>query len=363
MKIVALLASAVAMVGCGQAAPDEPADDELAPAAVTCAPVVVAMVGDATALRGVVAPPPRADAQIGSTMAGRIRAVLVEEGDRVTAGQVIASIDEPAMAAGSDTARAAVAAATAAFANATAQRDRQERLLAQGIAASKDVEEARARAASAQADLDAARAGNRLAAGQLARTDVRAPMAGTVLRVFRRTGEAVDGTPATPIVELADLVVLELRAEVPAARLLEVAPGAAASVRFDALPEVAIPGRVLRIALAVDPATSLGAIRILLTPPPETRLLVGLTGTAAIVRGLRPGLLVPATALRRSSEGSDEIVVCGGDKGATAAVRAVEVGPAHAGVVEVKTGLTATDQVVVDRALGLADGQPLERGP
>lgn len=357
----------IALAACGSAAPAAPTEPETLPTApVTCAPVMVAMVSDPRALRGVIAPPARTDAQVASTIAGRVRALGVEEGDRVKAGQVIATIDEPATAAGADSARAAVTSAEAALANAVAQRDRAERLQAQGIAPQKELEDARARVAAAQAELETARAGRRVATGQLARTEIRAPVAGTVLRVFRRAGEAVDGTPATPIVELADLAVLELRAEVPAARLMELRVGDRASIAFDALPDVLVPGRVVRVALAVDPATSLGAVRIQLAPPADQQLLVGLTGTASIVGVLRAGLIVPAAAIRRSTEGEDEVVVCAAGKAdapMTAAVHPIERGVALGGMIEIASGVTATDRVVIDRALGIEDGQPLEPAP
>ena len=70
----------------------------------------------------------------------------------------------------------------------------------------------------------------------------------------------------------------------------------------------------------------------------------------------RPGILVPASALRRSMVGEDEVVVC--DAG-TAHVHKVEIGNRSERGIEIKDGLKAGEQVVVDHVLGLQDGQAL----
>jgi len=69
-----------------------------------------------------------------------------------------------------------------------------------------------------------------------------------------------------------------------------------------------------------------------------------------------PGVRVPESALRRSMTGADELVVCDHD---VARVRVVEVGSRSAAGVEIAKGLAAGEQIVVDHALGLEDGQPL----
>jgi RND family efflux transporter MFP subunit len=194
-----------------------------------------------------------------------------------------------------------------------------------------------------------------------ARAELRAPRGGTVLRIFRRAGEAVDGTPATPVLEIADVSTLEVRADATAADLVRLAPGATATIAFDALPDVTATGTVVIVAPAVDAATALGQVRIAVAPAKDAKLVVGLTATATVTLESHDAVVVPRTALRRGLGGADEVVVCEGSP-AKAAVTEVEVGARSDDVAEIVSGLEAGARVVVDHALGIEDEQPLNEG-
>jgi hypothetical protein len=115
-----------------------------------------------------------------------------------------------------------------------------------------------------------------------------------------------------------------------------------------------IPGTVVRVAPAVDPATMLGLVRIALAS--AEGIQVGTAATGRISIGQRQGVRVPASALRRSLVGEDEVVVC---DGGSAHVHKVAIGHRGDQGVEIKDGLKAGEQVVVDHVLGLQDEQPL----
>src|SRR2546423_480911 len=89
-------------------------EDKPAPAAVTCAPVAATDVDQTIDATGVIAPPPKVDAIVSSPLAGRVGQVAVEEGDHVEAGALLATIEDPALPAGSLEAKAGVASAVAA---------------------------------------------------------------------------------------------------------------------------------------------------------------------------------------------------------------------------------------------------------
>jgi len=175
-----------------------------------------------------------------------------------------------------------------------------------------------------------------------------------VLHLWKRTGESVDGTTATPVAEVADISVLELRAQLPPAQLAKVHDGMAASVRVVGGDPLA--ASVARVSPAVDAQTLLGTVRVQLSG--SVTAPVGSAAVGWIVLAKRAGLVVPESALRRSMTGADELVVC--DHG-VARVRAVEVGQRGENGVEIAKGLAAGEQVVVDHALGLEEGQPLRR--
>jgi len=330
---------------------------------VVCEAARSGSAADSVALRGVVAVPPERDAVVAPQVPGRIQTLKVREGDQVGAGDLLAVIDDPSLSAGVDEADAATASAKAKLDNAEAALARARRLFEQGIAPRRDLEDAIAAEAAAAADNRAAAARRNLAARQRDRAHVRSPIAGVVVRLIRRPGELVDGTPATPIVEIADPVTLELRADAPAADLVRVAVGATGEIHLSALPDQPLHGTVVFASPAVDPTTSLGVVRASIDAPPKgIQLKLGLTGTLTIdVGGRRNAVLVPASAIRRSSEGTQEVVVCADEKGvSTARVREVKVGRHVGDDSEITSGLAAGDRVVTRHVLGLEDGARIQ---
>ncbi len=354
---------AVAAAACRRGGGEEEEEGEAPPVPVACEPARGAEAKGTIALRGVVAAPPDRDAVVAAAVAGRITAVHVREGDRVKAGSLLARVDDPSLGAAVGVEDAARAGAVAGLKSADAALARARRLLAKGIAAQREVEEAEARRAAAAAELRAIDARRSGAVRQAGRAQVKAPIDGVVVRLFRHAGELVDGTPATPLAEIADPSHLELRADVAAADLVRVVEGTAVTIRLDAVPGEELAGSVLFVSPAVDPATSLGVVRAAIQSPPATavHLALGLAGEIRLPVAGRPGaVLVPSVAVRRSPEGAEEVVVCDEKgEGTVAAVRPVTVG-GHAGeVVEIASGLKAGELVVTEHVLGLEDGAAL----
>jgi HlyD family secretion protein len=343
------------LLGCHRAA--EEGEEKRAPAAVTCSAVEAAQIDETIDVSGVIAPPPRLQATVSSPIAGRIARVFVEEGDHVEAGALLAMIEDPALPAGSLEAKAGVAAAEAAKAAADVEVARQERLVTTGIGTRKDLDDAKAKAATTAAELAGARARSGLASSQLSRREIRAPQAGVVLRMHRRAGETVDGTGASPIADIADIKMLELHAQTAPGSLGRLHENLTASVRVLGN-DAAISGTVVRVAPAVDPVTLLGIVRIALASSEGVK--VGTSATAQIAVATRPGIRIPATALRRSMVGDDEVVVCANG---IAKVKTVKVGIRGDKGVAILEGLAAGDRVVTEHALGLDDGQPLADHP
>jgi membrane fusion protein, heavy metal efflux system len=338
----------------GAAATDD--DEREAPAApvkVTCASPAPLQLSDSITVRGVVSAPPDRQATVAPAVAGRLAQVLVRDGQKVQKGDVLAIVDDPALEAAMGEAEAQVATAQSAADVAAKAAARARRLVDEGIAARRDIEEADAKAAAAAGDLRAARARRELAATQRERARVRSPIAGTVVRLLKHAGELVDGTPATPLAEVADPAELELRGDAAAADLVRLAEGQPAEVRLDALPDTPFPAKVLFVAPAIDPAGAVGWVRFSLAPGDAVHPRLGLAGQARVALTVRTALTVPATALRRGAGGETEVVVCAGDK---AKVAPVKVGATQGDKAEIVSGITAADRVVVDHALNLQDG-------
>ncbi len=360
---VAALVAVLACAACSRrsssatpaAADDEPA---VAPVEVTCEPATALTAAGHLELRGIVGVPPDRSATVAAAVTGRVVAIRVHEGDVVAQGALLATVDDPALTPAVAEGDAAVGAAQAALANAEAARTRARRLVDQGIAPRRDVEDAEAKHATAVADLATAAAHRDLARRQLDRARVVAPIAGVVVHVLRHAGELVDGTAATPLVEIADLATLELRADVPAAELVRVRTGQAAEVALDALPAQPLHATLVAVSPAIDPATALGTVRARLAAPPDgVHLVLGLAGVLRIdVPRTAPGLSVPRTAVRRGEDGAQQVVTCESN---VAKGVAVTLGARDGDRVEILSGLTAGQRVVTSHVLGLADGAAL----
>jgi RND family efflux transporter MFP subunit len=339
---------------------------------VRCAPVTQQLLRDRIEVHGTVMPLPDRDALVTPQVAGRLTKVLVREGDPVKQGQVVAEVDPGPIADQLREAQALVAKAAAEEQNARVTLERVERVFQRGIAARQEVDDASARAAAARAAQAQAAAAARRAQRQLEFATVRSPLAGVVLRVLHHSGELVDGTPATAVVEVGDPSALELYADAAAQDLVQLTRQSPATVVFSALPGRSWPGTVAAVAPAVDRTTGLGKVRVALQLAPPGHGIappVGLYGTALIASGeSRQGLLVPSTALRNRSGLLAEVVVC--SSAGTAQVRPVQLGltlgSSADAQVEVRSPsedrapLAPTDRVAVEPVLGINEGDVLE---
>jgi multidrug efflux pump subunit AcrA (membrane-fusion protein) len=141
--------------------------------------------------------------------------------------------------------------------------------------------------------------------------------------------------------------------------------GASGAIRLTALPDVSLRGTVVFVSPAVDPTTSLGVVRATIDEPPAgIALKLGLTGDLTLeVGGRGDVVLVPASALRRSADGAQEVVVCSAETGGSIArVREVEVGARMGDDAEMVSGVRAGERVVTRHVLGLEDGAPIAVG-
>ena len=242
--------------GCAKKAEEEGAAADV--------PTIIADVGKVTrqdlvaqlVVRGTIAAVPNQDVRISALVPGRVMMLHVAEGDAVAAGQVVAEIDPRPLEDQKRQADAAVSQARAALENAKLNLDRTDRLFKRGIAAGKEVEDARAQQATAEAAVETALAALDTASRNLSRAKVTTPIAGHVVKRLVNVGEQVDGTAAQPLVEVANLEVVEFAAAVPSEQLAAVRVGQKADIVTDT-----------PTATARSPARSLPSPRPSTRPP------------------------------------------------------------------------------------------------
>ena len=353
----ALLASGIAAVAAAPMACGGGGGDE----EITSAdePTIAADVGAVTrrdlveplVARGAVVAMPNQDVKIAALVAGRVDSLSVAEGDWVKAGQTVAEIDPRPFVDQRRQAAAAVAQAAAAVENARLNLERTERLFQRGIAAGKEVEDARAQRAAADAALEQASASLDTADRQLSRAHVTSPIAGQVVKRLVSVGEQVDGTASEPIVEVANLDHVEIAAAIPSEHLGRVRVGQRAEVSSDAYPDRTFDGEIIAIAPAVDSATNTALARIRLAN--TGRLLkVGMFAQAQIGVSERKGVLtVPPSAVSKSDDATAVYVV----SGAIATRTKVTLGLETTEAVEITSGLTEGQKILTSAIHGLGE--------
>ncbi len=334
------------------ASDDAASEEASAVAEVTVTRVARGAISDLVTVTGTVAALPNQDVKVSSLVAGRIARLHAAEGDRVSAGQVIAEIEDRPYRDQLQQAEAAVEQAKANLENAELSRTRNEDLFKRGIAARKDLEDARTQVSVQQATLRQAEAQLALAQLQITRTQVHSPLTGTVVKRFASDGEQVDGTASQPIAEVANLDRVELYGNVPAAYLGRIHVGETLPVTTDAAPAKTFDGRIVAVSSAVDPASNLGLVRIRLGNPGGVFRL-GMFLTAQLAVETHPhALLVPSQAIYRDEKGQPRVFRVQGE---TAEAASVALGLESNQRVEILSGLREGETIVLTGGYGLAD--------
>jgi membrane fusion protein, multidrug efflux system len=351
-----LVAGAAALAAATMACGKESSDEEITSADE---PTIAADVGVVTrrdlveplVVRGAVVAMPNQDVKIAALVAGRVDSLSVAEGDWVKAGQVVAEIDPHPFTDQKRQATAGVAQATAAVENARLNFERTDRLFQRGIAAGKEVEDARAQRAAADAALEQASAALETADRQLSRAHVTSPITGQVVKRLVSVGEQVDGTAAQPILEVANLDHVEIAAAIPAEHLGRVRVGQRATVSSDAYADRSFDGEIIAIAPSVDSASNTALARIRLANT-DRLLKVGMFAQAQIGVSERKGVLtVPPSAVSKSDSGAAVYVVAG----AVATRTKVTLGLETSDAVEIASGLTEGQKVLTSAIHGLGE--------
>ncbi len=351
-RVILVVAAAIAIGACKHAAPVE---EEAPKVTVHCVVAHPQALDETVALRGRLEPPPGGDLPVASTVPGRLVQVAVKEGQRIAKGDLVASVDDLPSRDALRQSEAAVLQAQAAEANATTTLERAKQLVARGIAAKQELDDAVARADTAKATVSSAQAAADLSRRTLGRVQIHSSFDGVVTRIWRGSGAIVDGTAATPIVQLAATGGVEFAADATDRELAAIEEGQAAHVELS-LGGDAIDGRVRARSTALDPATGLGVVRITLeklgTYP------MGTFGRVVVTTKHRDAVAVlPTAALRGAVLDGAEVAVC---KDGKASLRRVKVGYRNDTLFEPLEGLAADERVAVDHVLGLDDGTALE---
>ncbi len=294
-------------------------------------------------------------AEVAAPLAARVTKVLVRAGDTVTANQPLVELSSPDL--GKARAEAAAAAARVELAKQTLAR--KVLLFADRLVPEREVIEARTAVAEAEAAARVAAAGTRaFGTGGDAGSVVRSPIAGTVIERSVVIGQLAD--PAKTLFRIGDLGTLWLIAHVFERDAVRVTTGTSASASFAALPGVTTPATITWIGREVDPRSRTIPVRLEVANP-DGALRPGMSATVSLPLGAGTGTVVavPVAAVQRVGDGWAVFVPLG--EGAFG-IRSIGRGRDLGGEVEVLSGLTANDTVVVDGAFLLKAEADKARG-
>ncbi|MCB1216176.1 efflux RND transporter periplasmic adaptor subunit [bacterium] len=338
-----------------------------------------------------------AQVQLGFQLSGEVAAVLVEEGEQVKAGQLLARLEDDLYQAqvyqaegasqqaeaqlrllqnGSrpqelTQARAAVASAEAALERITRDHERLSLLFAQGVVsrseldaldmakrqAEESVVQARQQLALseegprleqidlAKGALQASSGGLEMARTQLAHTELRAPISGTVTMRMLEPGQNV--LAGSPVIELADLSSLEIRTEIPEGDLAAISPGDMADVSFPASPADQTRATLVTIAPRASALTRAFPVTLVMSSAPEG-IVPGMVALVTLGFSENPGGLV----IRENAIIDDAVFVARDGR----AVRIPVERLADRGGLVFVDGLSTDDQVIVNGQNRLAEG-------
>ncbi len=327
----------------------------------------------------------RRQATVSAQITGTVKEVLIEEGEHVKAGQVLARLDDAAYLAGVDQARAQLMAAqaleaqyTAQFAQARRETQRNQDLIDRNLVSRQSLETTQTQQDTLAAQLqvqrkqiELAKAGLRGAQVQLAYCTVRAPFDGVIVAKAAQSGEIISpisaggGFTRTGVGTIVDMDSLEIEVDVNEAYINRVVAQQPAQAVLDAYPDWNVPAHVIAIIPTADRNKATVKVRVALEQKdprilPDMGVRVSFMEPGAARDPARKpearaidGVLVPASALvAGGGSGGTVLYVLEGD---VARARAVKAGQAF-GNLRAVTGLNAGARVVRAPPAGIHDG-------
>jgi RND family efflux transporter MFP subunit len=280
---------------------------------------------------------------------GRVSAILVEAGDHVHRGQVLARIDTSVLEPQVANLEASLELARAESELAAAEYHRAQAVGAAGALSAEETEKRRSNSVTAAAKVKVAAAQLAEAQAKLARAEVRAPAEGTLLTRTVEVGQTV--TPGATLFRLAEGNEVELRGEVAEQDLSLLKVGQAVDVRLTGTSTV-YPGRVRLLGAVIDPQTRLGVVRVSLTPDPNLR--PGAFARAEVTVSNAQRIVLPQTAVLTDDKGSYVLVIDSQNK---VERRPVKVSGMVANGVTIADGIGKDDRVVATAGAFLQVGE------
>lgn len=193
---------------------------------------------------------PETSIDISARISAEITVIHVTEGESVARGQLLVELDRERYVAIVEQAESSLLSAQAEFKRAKADYQRVKDLFDKELTSQADLDAAEANLLSAESAVKRAQANLKQAKDDLAKTSIKAPITGTVVKLYKEEGEIAVGSQfqADPILNVADLTKMEVLAEIDENDVVFVSNGDYTKIEVDAIPDTTFEGIVTEIA-------------------------------------------------------------------------------------------------------------------
>ena len=343
------LMSAVAMIliaGCGSSpetnqAPTKDIACKTAKADRTMIPQVVKATGSLEA---------DASVMVSTRMMGWVKEIHVVEGQAVVKGDPLLSIDDTDLRAKKKQAEAGIAAAKAVLANAEKMAERFENLYADKSVSKAQLDDVLTGREQAKAGLEMAKAGLAEVKVHLSYLDITAPLDGVVARKMIEQGNMAN--PGMPLLILEQTERIKVVGHVGEKDVSKIAAGAAVTIDVSSLEGAVYETELARVILTANPGSRTYDVEAYVDNP-DGRLKSGMFARMTIPVGSREAVLVPEDAVIRRGQLTGVWIV-GNDN--IAALRWIRLGHPQGQSIEVLSGMTGNETVVVSADQPLSEG-------
>jgi RND family efflux transporter MFP subunit len=284
---------------------------------------------------------------------GRVTAVLVQPGQWVGAGQVLATVDRSVQVQTASSLAASIAVAKSDAAIAQSEYNRAQALVGRGFISKADLERLGATRDSANARVKVAQATLAETQARNARLDIRAPAAGLILTRSVEPGQIISSGSGT-LFRMAKGGEMELKSEVAESDLKGITVGSRAEVTPVGGGQ-SYSGQVWQLPPVIDPQTRRGIVRIAI--PFNAALRPGGFASASIYGGANTSPILPNSAIQTDINGNFVYILGKDDKVERRAIKTGEVTDRGVAIVD---GLAGNERVVLSAGAFLAPGQKIK---
>ncbi|MBU1619591.1 MAG: efflux RND transporter periplasmic adaptor subunit [Gammaproteobacteria bacterium] len=283
-------------------------------------------------------------ADLSFRLAGKLASILLDEGDQIEQGQVLATLEDADYQIQLHSAKAEYTRASAEFARAGA-------LLAKQLISQTDYDKMQAQYVAAQASLEGARQ-------NLQYTIIKAPFSGIVARRYVDNFEDVSAQQS--IVTIQDLSTLRIKVDIPETVMIRLKQHSQLKVyaAFDALPEQRFPLTLHAVSTEADPVSQTYSVTFSMSASGGANILPGMSLT---VRGTQlleeNSIVIPTHVVAENANGRFVYVVQhNGDGTGIVNMRQVSTGPVNEQGITILSGLSAGETIVTAGMSKMSDG-------